>query len=215
MSLKKAISVDQLLNTKFRTLEFTGEWLEHIGIPESSGVWIMWGDSGNGKTYYSLQMAKMFANLYLKVAYDSLEEGASLTLQRAMITLNMRQVARRFVLLDREPMDQLMERLRRPKSPQVVFIDSFQYAGMTKKEYLKLKEEFGNKKLIIFLSHNEGKHPEGKVAKFVRFDADVKIRVEGYVAHATSRFGGTKPYVISAERAEKYHGDNLKTNPKK
>jgi hypothetical protein len=205
MSNKRAISVDQILKMKFAKMNFTGEWLAHIGIPQSSGVWIIWGNSGNGKTFYSLMLAK-YLTIFFKVLYNSLEEGARMTMQRAVILNNMKEVARRFSILHKESITDLAIRLRKPKSPQVVFIDSFQYAGLSKKEYLAFKEEFSHKTLI-FISHAEGKEPAGKVAKFVRYDADVKVRLEGYKAFVTSRYGGGKVMVISEEKANNYWGE--------
>ena len=75
---------------------------------------------------------------------------------------------------------------------------------MTKKEYQSLKEEFPNK-LFIFISHADGKNPKGALANFVKYDADLKIRVEGYKAMCLSRLGGDKePYIIWAEGAAQY-----------
>lgn len=202
MSIKRAISVDQILKMKFTMLEFKEEWFEHIGEPQNSGVWIIWGSSGNGKTHYCLSLAK-YLTKFGKVLYNSLEEGARATMQRAIYHNNMKEVSRRFCLLNKESVDDLRERLSKQKSAQVIFIDSFQHTGLTKKEYLQLKDEFPNK-LFIFVSHAEGKEPEGKVAKFVRYDADVKIFVQGYKAFPTSRYGGGKERVISHDRAEKY-----------
>lgn len=201
MSIKRAISVDQILKMKFTMLNFTEEWYEHIGIPQNSGVWIVWGNSSNGKTNYCLALAK-YLTLFGKVTYNSREEGARATMQRSMLLNNMKEVSRRFCLLN-EPMADLIERLGKPKSAQIIFVDSFQHAGLTKKDYLQLKEEFPNK-LFIFVSHAEGKEPEGKVAKFVRYDADVKIRIEGHKAFAASRYGGGKVKVISHDKANEY-----------
>ena len=42
---------------------------------------VVWGKSGNGKTSFVLQLCKELTR-YGKVAYDSLEEGSSLTMQK-------------------------------------------------------------------------------------------------------------------------------------
>ena len=60
-------------------------------------------------------------------------------------------------------------------------------------------------KLFIFISHADGKNPEGSLAKFVKYDADVKIRVEGYRAMCLSRLGGDKePYTIWEQGAAQF-----------
>lgn len=203
--LNRRISIEKLQKKKFDSLELDGEWANAIGCPEASGVWIIWGNSGNGKTRFALKLAKYLTN-FDTVIYDTLEEGARKSMQYAIAQTGIKSVSRRFVLLDREPFEELKQRLRNRKSPSIIFIDSFQYLALTKKQYIDLKKEFPNK-LFIFISHAEGKNPEGKVAKFIRYDVDVKIRVEGYVALPVSRYGGGKPFVISKQKSEQYWGE--------
>lgn len=201
---KRAVSVAEIYTKKFNVLPFEGEWLDAIGEPELTGTWIVWGNSGNGKTRFVLQLCKYLASLGKKVIYDSLEEGASLSMRNAFIDVGMEEVKRRILLLDAEPIDQLIERLKKRKSADVVAIDSVQYTGMNYKDYKALRAMFP-KKLFILISHADGKNPEGRVAKAIRFDAFVKIWVEGYKAIPTSRYGGGEPYVIWQEGADNYY----------
>ncbi|MBN2668778.1 MAG: hypothetical protein JXR60_06070 [Bacteroidales bacterium] len=203
--MNRAVSVAELEKRRFKEMAFEGAWLESFGKPERSGVWLIWGASGNGKTSFAMQLAK-YITAFGTVAYNTMEEGARKSMQRAVVNTGMREVARRFILLDREPVEELKERLRKRKSKDIIIIDSYQYTGLTKKEYIALKEEFP-KKLFIFISHAEGKQPEGRSAKIVRYDADVKIFIEGYKAFPTSRYGGGAEYTIWAEGADSYWGD--------
>ena len=117
----------------------------------------------------------------------------------------MEEVNRKFKILDRESMDDLSERLSKRRSPDVVIIDSFQYSGLTYASYKALKEKHRNK-LLIFVSHCEGEKPEGRAAKKVAYDADVKIFVRGFRAISKGRFI-TKPgnhYTIWEEGAAQY-----------
>lgn len=193
----RAASVEQVLRTRFKVLPFEGEWKEAIGCPEMTGSWIIWGNSGNGKTRFALQLCKYLCR-FGRVAYDSLEEGVSASLMKALQETGMMDVRRRFVVLDKEPIDQLMERLSKGKSPDVVCIDSLQYTGMSYEQYKALKERFP-KKLFIWISHAEGVQPEGRVAKKVRFDSNVKVFVQAYRAEPVSRYGGGKPYIVWEE----------------
>lgn len=185
-------------------MPFQGKWQESFGEPERNGVWILWGQSGNGKTSMAMQMAKYFTQ-FGRVAYNSLEEGARKSLQLAIKRSNMHLVSKKFIILS-EDMEDLRERLGKQKSPDIIIIDSFQFTGMSKLQYKALKKDFP-KKLFIFISHAEGKQPEGRAAKFVKYDADVKIHVEGYRAFIISRFGGGEPYTIWEEGAAEYHAD--------
>ena len=200
MTIKRAVSVDELTKMKFEELQLSPEFNKLLGKPERSGVWIIWGESFNGKTAFALQLAKELTQSG-KVLYDTLEEGARKSFQKAIVTQNMQEVKSKFLIANRESIDELKVRLKRKKSADIIIIDSLQFSGLNKKEYVSFKEEFPNK-LIIFISHADGKNPEGSLARFVKYDADVKIRVEGYKAMCLSRLGGDKePFVIWAKGA--------------
>ncbi len=127
-------------------------------------------------------------------------------MRKAFVETGMEDVKRRIVLLDQEPIADLIERLKKRKSPDIIAIDSIQYTGMNYDAYRALRKQFP-KKLFILISHAEGKEPAGRVAKSIRFDAFVKIWVEGYTAFPTSRYGGGQPYTVWEEGAEKYWGE--------
>jgi hypothetical protein len=193
----------QLYTTKIRSLEFSGSWLDAIGSPEPSGSWIIWGNPKNGKTRFALQLAKYLCTLGLRVAYDSLEEGVSKSMRDAIMDCNLQEVSRRFTLLDKEPVTDLMDRLTRKKSPDVVIIDSIQYSGLSYAAYKSMKDKF-RRKLFILVSHAEGTKPAGRVASSIRYDANVAIWVEGYTAYPAGRYGGGEPYTIWPEGAYNY-----------
>ena len=205
--IKRAVSVDDLLSRRFRIMELDGEWKKLLGDPEMNGCWLIWGSSGNGKTTFCMKLAK-YLSKFGKVAYNALEEGARRSMQRAVEMVEMKELYRskRPVFLDREPIRELRERLSRQRSPDIIFIDSFQYAGLNRSEYIRMKEDFPHK-LFIFVSHAEGKNPQGRTAQFVRYDVDVKIRIEGFKAFSVSRYGQSEPMVIWEEGAEEYWGD--------
>lgn len=193
--IQRAVSINALVNTKHNVLDFDGAWLNLIGKPELTGSWLIWGGSGSGKTRFALQLAK-YLTKFGKVAYNSLEEGASYSLRRAILDVNMIEVKRRFIVLDKEPVNELVARLKKHKSPNIVFIDSVQYTGLNYKQYIALIEQFRNK-LFVFISHADGKHPQGRVAKSIRYDAMVKMFVDGYrVPSPESRYGGGQPFTI-------------------
>lgn len=205
--MARAVSVTQLYTTKRKLLPFDGEWEKHIGKPEPFGTWLIWGDSSNGKTTYVLLLVKYLAQ-WGKVLYNSMEEGDSTSMTRAFKRVGMEQVSRRVVLLDNESIEDLEIRLAKKKAPKIVVIDTVQYAEMTFKRYKELKEKFPNV-LWIYMSHEDGKLPEGKVAQKIRRDAMVKVRVEGFKAFPISRYEGKEPFVIWQEGADNYHGSNF------
>lgn len=200
--MTRALSIENIINYNPVTLDFEGRWLASFGKPELCGSWLVWGASGHGKTRFVLQLCKYLCR-FGRVAYDSLEEGLSKSMQNAILDVGMKDTARRFVLLDKENIADLIERLQRRKSPDIIVIDSVQYTGMTYNDYKKLRDEFP-RKLFILISHADGKEPAGRVAKSIRYDAFVKIRIVGYKAFPISRYGGGEAYTIWEKGATDY-----------
>lgn len=200
----RAYSPKQVQSMNIPSFPFEGEWEKAFGHPDRTGTWIIWGNSGNGKSSFVMQLAKYLCR-FAKVAYDSLEESTGLSLKNSLVRHKMEEVNRRFVILDRESMEELSERLSKRRSPEIVIIDSFQYSGLTYATYKAMKEKHANK-LLIFISHAEGMNPEGRAAKKVAYDADVKIFVQGFRAMCKGRFI-TAPgnyYTIWEEGAAKH-----------
>ncbi len=201
----KALSSADILSKKFRLFEFTGEMEAAFDQPERAGTWFIWGNSGNGKTSFLLQLIKELSK-FERVLYNSLEEGAGHTMQEAWSRANMHECGRRVQLIEETP-EQLRARLQKRQSPNVVVIDSFQYTGLSFPEYMKLKREF-DKKLFVFTSQAEGRNPLGKSALKVMYDASLKIWVEGYKAFSKGRYIGYNGgiYTVWDEGAEQYWG---------
>lgn len=202
--MKRAYSPTEVQAMHIPSFPFEGEWEAAFGHPARTGTWIIWGESGNGKSAFVMKLAKYLCR-WCTVAYDSLEESTGLSLQNTLKRERMDEVNRRFKILDREPMDELSQRLAKRRSPDVVIIDSFQYTGLTYASYKALKEKHANK-LLVFVSHCEGVRPEGRAAKKVAYDADVKIFIQGFRAVCKGRFI-TKPvdhFTIWEEGAAEY-----------
>lgn len=185
----RAISNKNVLAAQFETADFDGPFLASFGRPELRGAWIIWGTSGSGKTTFTLQLCKYLAG-FRRVAYNSLEQGLSLSLQRAWERVEMAEAGSSIILLNKETLPELRARLSKRKSPEIIVIDSVQY--LTKfyvQQFNELKEDFPDK-LFIFISQADkaGKDPAGSVAKHIRYDADIKIKVEGYKAFVTTRY---------------------------
>lgn len=208
--MKKAFSVGEVIRQKKRTFDDVGAFEQLFGHPERSGVWFIWGQSGNGKSSFVMQLCKQLikAAPNAKIIYDSLEESTSKTFQDSLIRHGMADT-QRFQILEPEYRDDLMARLREKRSADIIVIDSIQHFMVTYREYVQMKEAFP-KKLFIIISQADGKAPAGKAAKSVMYDATLKIWVEGYKAFSKGRFFGPDPnkseYTIWQERADVYWG---------
>ena len=210
----KAISNRDVVAARFETVPFDGEWLASIGRPELRGSWLVFGQSGSGKTTFALQLAR-YLSRFCKVAYDTLEQGLSLSFQSAWVRTGMEEAGNAVMVLDKEPVAQLRQRLSRRRSPQVVIIDSLTaMPGFTRKDYLSLVDGFP-RKLFVFLAHERKGLPDPAIAETVRRLSEVKIYVEGFRAHVTTRYAcpergeGVSDYVIGKQGAEEYPLNNI------
>lgn len=203
--MKKALSVTDIFRKEYTTFPFKGEWEAAFSHPETVGTWFIWGNSGNGKSTFALQLCGELSK-YGKVLYNSLEEGYSLTFRKKLEMLK-EQLSNGQINIVSEDIDTLSLRLKRRRSANFIVIDSYQYCGLDYRRYLEFKKAHANK-LLIFISHAEGRNPAGRSAKSVMFDSTLKIWVEGYKAFSKGRFIGENGgvYTIWAEGSEKVWG---------
>lgn len=202
--MKQSISAKRALEVVNRTLEVSPEWEPCLGGEISRhGSVFFWGNSGNGKSSAVMSFARMLA-AQGRVLYISREEGYGLSFQNTIRRYRMDEFGSRFQVVDREDVMSLTERLSKPKSPEFVIMDSVQVMGLSWKDYRMLRERFP-RKLFVLVSQTDGKQPEGRPAKRMMFDADLKVWVEGHVAFSKGRFiGETAKYIIWQEAADTY-----------
>ena len=203
----KVMGLKQLLEKEYDFLpDLPVEITRSFGKLVSNFIMIVWAQSGSGKSNFIYQ----FLNEMMKhgnVLYISLEEGTECTAQMlADRHMNVNEHGGRIQFVDHEMnYEETMIYLKRKKSQRFVVIDSVQYWDINYAKYRLLKQAFP-KKTFIFISHAKGKNPDGKVADKIRYDAGIKVYVEGKVAFVISRYGGNKPYIIWEEGAKEYWG---------
>lgn len=197
MAVKRAFSYEDIQRKKFKLLDFTGQWLKHIGKPERSGAWTIYGYSGHGKTSYEMQLAKFLCS-FERVHINSLEEGMRQSFKDALNRYNMDAVKSKWTF-QKETYEELWERLDRKRQPKVVFIDSLQYffRGKRIKHFFDLIEKFPDT-LFVFIAHaNPNGSIKGKLAEDVLYHSDVKVSVVDFLATVITRYdGGGEPFVV-------------------
>lgn len=216
MERARIISLKRLANKQYSFLEPLPEKItQSFGRLCRGFIMILWGASGNGKT--NCLMTILEALLHVERAlYVSYEEGDSSTMQTtALRHFDVEQYHGRIDFSDHSmTLDELHRHLRKRGSHNVIIIDSVQYMDINYKQYKHLKESFP-RKCFIFISHATGKNPTGKTAVDIRYDAGIKVRVQGYLAFITSRYGGNQAFVIWEEGAKEYWGKDYKKMLKK
>lgn len=207
----RSLTAKEILTIRRKSITLEGEWGGCIGTMDRHGVVFIWGNSGNGKSSAVISLCKELTR-FGKVLYVSLEEGFSLSFQNTLRRFDMYACGSKFQVLDHATPEELVERLLKPRSPEFVVIDSFQYLGLSYKAYIDFKSRLANK-MLIFVSHADGKQPEGRAAKAVKYDAMQKIWVEGFVAFTNGRFiGPTGQAVIWRQGAWDYWNKRIKDN---
>ncbi len=202
-----AWSIYNVLKAEFEGIQLKGKWRDAIGSPELAHSWIIWGQSSSGKTTFNMQLAEHLSQ-FERVVYNSMEEGLSASIKAAFNRAGLNE--KNDMILVQETMADLTKRLEKPKSPNIVFIDSVRYTKMKWADYQKFCARFPDK-ILIWVSHAKGKEPKGALAEDIRYDAFVKIYVEGYRAFVSSRYteGGESTIDIWKNGAIEYWGESL------
>jgi hypothetical protein len=205
--MSRAISIKEFIDKTFIIFPFTDKWKEHIGMPERNFKAIIFGSPGNGKTDYAIKLSKYLAELGSKVYYNSFEEGISCTLQQAIIRNDLIDVQGKISFGDKETLDEMIVRLKRKGSANVVVIDSRDYMNLTTEQFKRLVGLFPRKAFIL-LCWSSANKPKGEYAKAIEYMCDIKIRVHNFVSYPRSRFGGNEKFIIWNKNAQK--GEQLK-----
>ena len=89
--VRRAYSADSVISMERELCEFDGQWLEAVGKPELKGTWCIGGLPKNGKTSFTMQLAKYLTRWHL-VAYNSIEEGISASFAETLRRCRMDEV---------------------------------------------------------------------------------------------------------------------------
>lgn len=195
----KAYAYGDIDKRKFKTITIKDtDWSEHLGEPElGNSSWFIYGESGDGKTTYALQIVKMLCQNGYKVHYNTLEEGMKQSFKLALKENNMNAVKEKFSY-HQETLELLSNRLSRKRQAKIIVVDSAQYffRGMRTQAYFDFIAQHKDT-TFIWMSGAEGKTPIGKVAQDIYYDADICIQVKDFQAIVRkNRFRAYKHRII-------------------
>ncbi|EGV44422.1 AAA family ATPase [Bizionia argentinensis JUB59] len=186
--LKKVLTVANIQNQTVTKLQWLGKWLDAFGKPQDRGVWFVWGGSGSGKSTFIMMLAKALALLNFKVFYNLLEEETDDTdyIDRTEL-LQMNEVEKNFHTQSYN-YNELIAYLNMRNPPKVVVVDSITYLTKDWDQYMALKALCNRKNImLIIVGHAEGKNPRSEFEKSIRYDAKMKVFIEGYLAQCQGR----------------------------
>lgn len=189
-----------------KTVRIDNELLaEAIGEAEMKGCWLIYGPEKNGKTWFTLQLAKALA-YYDKVAYISAEEGTDLSFRRACTRAGINNSDK--ILFDEYlSLDEIKAKFSKPKQASILIIDNltiypdeFKTTGI--RDFVNALPD----KLIIFVAHEERNEPYPACARMAKKISKVYIQVKGLKAFVVSRFSEGGAIEINDEMSEMYWG---------
>lgn len=205
---KRALTVSNVLSVIVSCIKFTGRFFDVFGHPQKKGRWFIWGDSSSGKSSFIMQLIKEFAKTEKTILVSREEDLDDENLQDRLKLFQMQDVANNFSLVD-DTLEQLIERLSRRNSAQVVVIDSVAYffMGYSFEDYLNFRRRFKHKTLV-FVGHGKGQNPKTEFEDRIKFDATQKVVVSGYLATNKGRKYGPNAtqFVVWQKGYQDLHG---------
>lgn len=132
---KETMSLSELQRKQFKTLNFTGEWKELIAKPEQNFHLMIYGQPGQGKSYFAVRFSEYLANNFGSVLFNSSEEGISLSLQKKLKNL----VSDNFRISNFKDFETIKKHLKQSRSRFIV-IDSVNHMSLTAEQVEELKK---------------------------------------------------------------------------
>ena len=104
-----------------------------------------------------MQLSKKLCE-YGPVLYLPFEEGVGMEFQRRLKLMKMGEVQGKFTVAPDDTLEELEERLSRPKSPRFVIVDSFQVSEWSYEQAMELVKRFPNKGFVFISQEYKGRH---------------------------------------------------------
>lgn len=211
----KKIGLKQMMQKKYEEVDgMTPEMKASLGDIENAFDVLVYGNSGHGKTNFSMEMVvQICLALKCKVNYISWEEGHGKSIRDALVRQKvLGRIGNNMELMDGGSFEEIKAMINKRKSAKLWVFDSIQASGWTKEQYAELKKQFvlsRKKKIFISISWARSKSPIGATAESVMFYANIKIFVDRYIAFPRGRYGGNKNYIIWEDGAKKAWGLKL------
>lgn len=168
-SNSEIISLTELKEMSFETLNFSDEWKAILNTPQPNFRMMIYGESGHGKSHFTAKFAAYLANNFGKVLYNAAEEGLNISLQNKMLGLD----AKYMDISSHRTFDKLKKAI---KLYRFVIIDSINEMNLKPSE-LKELWEIDKKKGFIYIMQVT-KQGDFKGDNQFKHDADIVLKIE-------------------------------------
>lgn len=163
------------------TIQLSEKYHNSFGEITKTGVWLIRGRSGSGRSFFVMQLAKELCK-YEKVLYIPTDDTTSIDFRNRIQLFRIQDEKGRLRIM-RPQGSGLVSIMRKVGSPNVIIIDSIERSGMNATQLCKFMKEFKNK-LIILTSHADIFNIS-QITKMI-YDMKIsnikKIYMENYIA---------------------------------
>jgi len=171
---KETMSLSELQQKQFKTLDFDGEWEKLIGTPEQNFALMIYGQAGHGKSTFAVNLSEYLANKFGYVLYNSAEEGVSLSLQDKLKKVNSNELR----VSSFKDFDSIKKHLKQSLSRFIV-LDSVNHMDLTADQVEELKRIDPTRGFITI--HQVTKLGEFKGDNKFLHNCDIEIMVDDRV----------------------------------
>ena len=200
----ESLPINNFLQMKFPRLGIIEPFLSTLGdVPKSFTAYVH-GEPGQGKTEFLVQLANHLCE-FGKANWVSWEQGFGADLHAAMERNKMNRHSGRFVVTDpykgKDPnetwLQYLDKRMGKRGSAHIWFFDSLEHSGLSKAEFMELDRKYKEKKIMVWIGHSKGRHPDTPLGNKGKETCQMSIRVSKFIAYVEkNRYNGWQPYVV-------------------
>jgi len=185
MAKREIFSVKALKEKKYHMMELAPEYARLMGQPERKFTAIHYGESGSGKSVYTLQFADYFAKNFGKVLYNSHEESVNKTIQDRIN--NFEIDAQRLFVANAISFDKMCDYIKK-NYYKLIIIDSVKYMNFCIDQLKELRTTFSKRQIsvaMIDFGDAKGKPASGKDLIHA---SDVKMYFKNGRVYSISRY---------------------------
>lgn len=185
MAKREIFSVKALREKKYHLMELAPEYARLMGQPERKFTGIHYGESGSGKSVYTLRFADYFAKNFGKVLYNSHEESVNKTIQDRINNFDID--AQRLFVANAINFDRMCDYIQK-NYYRLVIIDSVKYMRFNIDQLQELRTRFAKCQLsVIMIDFGKSKGNPASGIDLIHA-SDTKMYFKDGTVYSSSRY---------------------------